>query len=519
LNLDGEASTRVLLTTPGTIIGTVPYMSPEQVHGQPLDARTDIFSFGVLLYEMLTGEQPFAGETPAGTISAILTKQPGPVSDFVTNCPVGLDRLVARCLEKNREHRYQTMREVATEIESSGSPEMMVRASILGKPDHSPAVTVGNSRQIRPQRKSRHLLFAGIVLVVLALSTSALFWRTGWLRKNANNAISANDEYLQAKVLLTSENREDTEAAAKLLEQAVAADPNLARAWAELARAYYIKAFYYSPEESKQLALNAKVAYEKALALNPNLAEAHFVRGLLLWNHENRFPHEAAIQSYKQALALNPNLDEAHHQLGLVYFHVGLFDKGWSEIEKAVAINPSNTMARFRFGVIYLYRGEYENAQSFFKSTPLDKNPSLWAFQTATAMFQLGQDEQALALIDKYLKDYPKDEGGVGASVRAMIFARKGKVDEATQEIRRAQEIGRSFGHFHHTAYNIACAYALMNQPDQAVQWLETAADDGFPCYPLFANDVQLNNVRKDERFIAFMTKLKHQWERYGATL
>jgi Tfp pilus assembly protein PilF len=134
-------------------------------------------------------------------------------------------------------------------------------------------------------------------------------------------------------------------------------------------------------------------------------------------------------------------------------------------------------------------------------------------------MFQLGQDEQALALIDKYLKDYPKDEGGVGASVRAMIFARNGKVDEATQEIRRAQEIGRSFGHFHHTAYNIACAYALMNQPDQAVQWLETAADDGFPCYPLFANDVQLNNVRKDERFIAFMTKLKHQWERYGATL
>jgi len=69
------------------------------------------------------------------------------------------------------------------------------------------------------------------------------------------------------------------------------------------------------------------------------------------------------------------------------------------------------------------------------------------------------------------------------------------------------------------TAYNIASAYALLKKPEQAIKWLQTAAYDGFPCYPLFENDANLNNLRKDERFIAFMAKLQQPWERLNATL
>ncbi|MFZ0060993.1 MAG: serine/threonine-protein kinase, partial [Pyrinomonadaceae bacterium] len=118
LKIDGEASTQALLTTPGTVLGTVPYMSPEQVHGQTLDARTDIFSFGVVLYEMFTGQHLFAAETPAGTIAAILTKQPAPLSDYFQTCPQELQRIVTKCLEKDRDLRYQTMRDVAIDLES-----------------------------------------------------------------------------------------------------------------------------------------------------------------------------------------------------------------------------------------------------------------------------------------------------------------------------------------------------------------------------------------------------------------
>jgi tetratricopeptide (TPR) repeat protein len=198
--------------------------------------------------------------------------------------------------------------------------------------------------------------------------------------------------------------------------------------------------------------------------------------------------------------------------------HIGLLDKGWDEIQKSLSINPSNTLARFRFGVINLYRAKYEDALAVFKSTPLEKNPSLWAFQTATALFQLGRTQEAEAIVDDYLKKYPADEGGVGASVKAMTLAKAGKEREAEEMIQHAIEIGSGFGHFHHTAYNIASAYALMNKLEEANKWLQNAADDGFPCYPLYENDANLNSLRKDERFIAFMAKLKQQWERYQAS-
>jgi tetratricopeptide (TPR) repeat protein len=385
----------------------------------------------------------------------------------------------------------------------------------------------GSRRRVNWRRLAQSRVAAAFgVLVILGLAI------IGYLRffrspTTSNKSITkyesspAYDTYLRAKVVIKSESQDEIENAIKLLKQALAIDPQFAPAWAALARAYNIKSFYFSaPEEQrKQLNEEAAVAVEKALSLDPNLAEGHYARGLILWTHANRFPHEAAIQSYRRALELDPNLDEAHHQLGVVYFHIGLFDKSWAEIEKAVSINASNTLARFRFGVIDMYRGKYEDANAVFKSTPLKSNPSLWAYQSATALFRLGRTEEANQLLDEYLQNYPHDEGGVGTSVRAMMLAKAGKFREAEAAIQRALEIGRGFGHFHHTAYNIASAYALMNQPALAIKWLQNAADDGFPCYPLFANDTNLDSLRNNLQFIAFMTKLKQQCDHYQATL
>jgi serine/threonine protein kinase/TolB-like protein len=105
LNLE-EPTVRQNLTAKGAILGTVNYMSPEQARGKRVDARTDIFSFGVVLYEMLTGEQPFRGETVNHTIVAILEKEPPPVSQFIDSYPPEIKRIIKECLAKKADERY-----------------------------------------------------------------------------------------------------------------------------------------------------------------------------------------------------------------------------------------------------------------------------------------------------------------------------------------------------------------------------------------------------------------------------
>ena len=107
-----NAETATGLTSPGAVLGTVPYMSPEQVRGDPLDARTDLFSAGVVLYELVTGYQPFAAPSPAGTLSAILTEEPQPLGRYSRHAPPELERIVAKALRKDKEARYQTAKDL-----------------------------------------------------------------------------------------------------------------------------------------------------------------------------------------------------------------------------------------------------------------------------------------------------------------------------------------------------------------------------------------------------------------------
>ena len=145
---DGEAATRVLVhTDAGVVMGTSHYMSPEQARGKPVDARADIWSLGVVIYQMITERLPFEGETATDVLVAITQKEPVPIARFTPNVPAELDWIVMKALRKAKDERYQTIKELITdlrrlrqklefevEFERSVAPESVTRSNISAPP-------------------------------------------------------------------------------------------------------------------------------------------------------------------------------------------------------------------------------------------------------------------------------------------------------------------------------------------------------------------------------------------------
>src|SRR5258705_3090510 len=272
----------------------------------------------------------------------------------------------------------------------------------------------------------------------------------------------AYGDCLRVRFYLNRQTKDDNEAAITALERAVGTDPTFAAAYAELAQAYVWKLFLFAPGE-KQWAEKAFVAAEKALALDPDLAVAHLARGRILWTPANHFPHEKAIQEYRRAVALNPSLDEARNQLALVYCHIGAFNEALQQSQKAGTANPTNNLAQSGMGQTRNIQGKYEEALSVLRAIPREANPELVGHQIVWALINLGRKEEASATVEQFLRDYPQDNGGLFTGLQAVLAASAGQERMAEDKIKLAVERGKGFGHFHHTAYYIACAYALMN--------------------------------------------------------
>src|SRR5262245_38134286 len=126
-----ESPTMAVATTPGTVLGTVGYMAPEQVRGEPADHRSDLFALGCVLYEMLTGERAYQRETAAETMSAILREDPPDPSTLNVTVPPGVLRALRRCLEKRPEERFESARDLAFALESAADSSSTSGSAVL----------------------------------------------------------------------------------------------------------------------------------------------------------------------------------------------------------------------------------------------------------------------------------------------------------------------------------------------------------------------------------------------------
>jgi formylglycine-generating enzyme required for sulfatase activity/pimeloyl-ACP methyl ester carboxylesterase len=213
---DAATAVRDVTTTRrGTLLGTVAYMSPEQAQGKEVDARSDIFSFGIVLYEMVTGRRPFGGDNPISVLSAILRDTPRPIAEVAPKAPPPLGRIVRRCLEKNPGSRYADSSIVRDEL-------LALQTSLASKPRHS----------LPPSPRARQLRIALGALALVAIAALGTWgfrrWTNQrWVRNEGLPRLEAVVDHIQG----LEEGRESWDAfvLARKIEALTPGDPLLER--------------------------------------------------------------------------------------------------------------------------------------------------------------------------------------------------------------------------------------------------------------------------------------------------
>lgn len=213
---DETRSSRAQSTKPGTVLGTMGYMSPEQVRGRSADHRSDLFSLGATLYEMLTGRRPFAGPSEADTMSAILKEAPAPLPADL-GIPSSLDAIVARCLQKSPDDRFPSARDLGAALQS-----------VLEEHGRAPSTSVSPIRR-------RSVIYVATAAAIIVTSLAAWSWQRASSARVARQELLPEIERLAADISFEGPNGWAAYALATRAERSIAGDATLSRLWQAIA--------------------------------------------------------------------------------------------------------------------------------------------------------------------------------------------------------------------------------------------------------------------------------------------
>ena len=246
------------------------------------------------------------------------------------------------------------------------------------------------------------------------------------------------------------------------------------------------------------------------MELDAALPEGHVAKAFLLWGPSKNFQHIEAISELKRALTLQKNLPHAYSRLGTILAHIGLLDHSRGMFERGRPFDPRKTISH-SIAQVYLWSGEYELALDELEKWRADDPTNKYAIHFALDLAILtGEWEEAKHLLGE-AGSLAQEEPMIIA-LQGVMHASLGESEEALRCISRACTNPKSFGHAHHSYYQIASVLSLLNQPEAAFAWLERSVDTGFACWPFFLKDPCLKNLRRHAQFELLVSSLQAKY-------